>query len=224
MRGAQCLGSYIVSIKRAIPSLIKVFRWLCIILAAIVCGIASAEEEYKWHADIGLQLSDIGGGNEDLMSTYDGLLFTANGHVGYNLSPIVGIEAEFGLSGLQEDDIATYDPQTNFLVPPLVVDLKQNYILGLSGRLQFEVTDRLLIFAKGGVAHSKFTLTEATEIPVETIETGFNETGPSLGAGLQFYFSENSGVRLDVTRYEFDDFDNTSVSIGYSHRFGSVPY
>lgn len=45
------------------------------------------------------------------------------------------------------------------------------------------------------------------------------ETGPSYGVGAEYYFTEHSGIRLDLTRYEFGDLDTTGLSLGYSHRF-----
>jgi len=188
-------------------------------------GTAQAQDEYKWHADIGFQITDIDAEAEILPATYEGALGAINGHVGYNFSPVLGIEGELGVGGKQAKDIAEYDPQINFLVPPPVVDLKQNYLLGMSGRVQFELADDLVLFAKGGVAHSEFKLTQTAESDIvgqgpSITETNFSETGPSFGVGAQYYFSANSGVRFDATRYEFGNYKNTAVSLGYSHRFG----
>lgn len=191
---------------------------------AALASPAHADDGPKWHADIGVQLSEFDGEDEDLPAIYDGTLGAINGHVGYNFSKFIGVEAEFGLGIREEEDIATYDPRINFFVPPPVVDLKQSYLVGLSGRLQYEVVDDLVLFAKGGFAHSKFKRTQTSNLdiagqaPVVT-ETDFEETAPSFGVGAQYYFSESSGLRLDITRYEFDNFASQAVSLGYSHRF-----
>ena len=175
------------------------------------------------YLDFGVQYADIEGDDGEDIATYDGAILTLAGHVGYNLFPYLAIEGELGIGGKKDENVETYNPLIDFFVPPPEIDLKQKYLVGLSGRFQLPVSDSFTIFAKGGYAQSEFKLiSRPGDVGGQTqqvTETNISESGPSYGAGLLYYFSESGGVRLDVTRYEFDTFQNNTVSVGYSHGF-----
>ena len=190
------------------------------ITLALACGFyqTAQADENNWYVDLGYQYSDISGTADDILATYDAKLGTIIGHIGYTLSPNFSIEGEFGLGIKEAKDIASFDPSINSLVPFPTFDLKQKYVVGLAARLQQDLGENVLVFARGGAAYSEYELTgTAFDGTVEQASDG--ELGALYGIGLEFRLNEQSGIRADLTRYEIGQFDNTSVSVGYSHRF-----
>jgi len=191
-----------------------------IICLGMACGFfqsASADEK-NWYVDLGYQYSDLSGTADEILATYDAKLGAIVGHIGYTLSPNFAVEGEFGLGVKEAKDVATFDPSINSLVPFPIFDLKQNYLVGLSVRLQQNIDENVLVFVKGGIAYSEYELT-STAFDGSVDQVSDDDVGASYGIGLEFYLNEQSGIRADLTRYEIGIFDNTSLSVGYSHRF-----
>jgi len=180
-------------------------------------------EENDWHLDLGVQVADLEGRQDELSLDYDATIVLVSGHIGYRVLSFFSIEGEFGFGLDGEEDIGTFDPTLNFFAPPPVFDIKQSYIIGLSGRLQHDFGDDLFVFAKGGVLQSEYELQSRSpnvtaSDPLVT-EMSIDDIGYSIGIGAEYYFSEHSGIRADLTQYDVGIFESTALSIGYSHRF-----
>jgi len=180
-------------------------------------------EDNDWYLDAGFQYSDFEGASEIFPATFDAELGALSGHIGYRLLSWVSVEGEFGFGIQGDEDIQTYDPNIDFLLPPPTFDVQQTYIAGLSARVQHGLGDHFLVFAKAGIAHTRFEFTQANftlpNQPRTIEEFSETETGPSYGVGVEIYVNESSGIRADVTRYDFGETENTSLSLGYSYRF-----
>lgn len=105
-----------------------------------------------------------------------------NGRVGVNLNPNFGIEAEGGF-GVSDD---------NKLI------IKQNGNLGAFGVARAEVAPNFALLGRMGYSHAW------TEQRVGNRIKDVNDGSFAIGAGAQFMFDENNGVRLDYTRLTKD--------------------
>jgi len=194
-------------------------------LGLTFCLFAPAQaQDEKWYGDVGFQFSDLNGIGEFLDASYDAKLGTIGGHIGYKIAPMIAIEGEIGIGGQDDKDIATYDPLIDFIAPPPVFDIKQAYNLGLFARLQHDFGEDVTVFARGGMANSKFDLTQTSSTDIAgqgpfVSESDINEIGPAYGIGAEVYVKKNTGLRIDLTRYEFGDLHNNSVYVGVSQKF-----
>lgn len=128
---------------------------------AIIIGASQAQDP-GIYLDIGYQAIDLDGDDEFLPATYDAKLGAISGHAGYRISSFLAIEGEFALGVDGDKDIATYDPAINFIAPPPIIDLKQDFLIGASVRLQHDLGENFTGFVKGGIAHSEFKLTRTS--------------------------------------------------------------
>lgn len=112
-----------------------------------------------------------------------------------------GVEAE-GSLGLGSSDIAGFDVKMNHTVAAFAVaylPLSENFDLTARlgyGSTEFEVSG-------GGLSGSE------------------SFDGVALGVGGQYFFDESNGLRMDVTRHEYEDLDGgfDAVSFAYIRRF-----
>ena len=78
--------------------------------------------------------------------------------------------------------------------------------LGLFGVGKIPVSDRFEIFGRVGVSR------------IET-SPGGDEDGLAYGAGAQFFFTPNDGIRGDWTRHDFDVGEADAYSVSYVRKF-----
>lgn len=80
---------------------------------------------------------------------------------------------------------------------------KLDHFVGVFGVARYPVTDRLDIFARGGVAHARFE----GRTGIGAAATRFSDSGGlwGAGAGVQYNIDDQNAVRAEFTRYEGDD-------------------
>jgi OOP family OmpA-OmpF porin len=91
------------------------------------------------------------------------------------------------------------------------------------------ITEQFSAFARAGVNHAKVkgTFVGTGAVNVMTPTTSERDTNHKFGFGLQYYLSEQLGVRIEAERYRIDDsLDNKGdvdlFSLGLVYRFGAT--
>lgn len=78
--------------------------------------------------------------------------------------------------------------------------------IGLFGVGKLPINDRFDIYARAGVSR------------IET-SPGGDEDGLAYGVGANMYFTDRDGVRLDLTRHDYDAGEADAYSVSYVRRF-----
>ena len=135
----------------------------------------------------------------------DGDLGAVTGRIGAKFSPYIGVEGEASV-GIKDDDFT---------------------IAGVDGKLEHEydaaayvvgtlpVTQNLELFARGGYGTTKI------KAEIAGIDEDADGESWNYGAGANYYFDGQNGVRADWTRRDFeDDAGEADVySVSYVRRF-----
>lgn len=125
-------------------------------------------------------------------------LGVATFRVGANFTPVFGVEAEgsFGVSG---DKIlgVNYDINTEY---------------GAFVTLRKAFGERGTLIGRVGYASGEV---EASVGPISVTDT---QSGAAYGLGVQGQIGDSSAIRLDWTRYNFDE-DADAVSVSFVHTF-----
>ncbi|MFN3669894.1 MAG: outer membrane beta-barrel protein [Brevundimonas sp.] len=134
-------------------------------------------------------------GSED----WDGHSFTARGTARFNR--FFGVEADLAV-GLGSSEIAG-------------VDIKMNNNIAGYAVAYLPLSEQADLFARVGYGSTEFELEFGGASVTESYD------GYALGVGGQYFFDANNGVRMDVTRHEYDDLDGglDSVAFTYVRRF-----
>lgn len=140
------------------------------------------------------------------------------GYVGYNWQ--AGSNFVFGA---EADLNAVWNDQT-FNVGGLDIDVGADYLASIRGRVGY-AWDRALLFGTGGVA---FTGVSAdTSIGNIDLSSSANYTGWTIGAGVDYAFTDNWIGRLEYRYYDFGDkdiFDNGSLDLQFNTVTVGVAY
>ena len=135
----------------------------------------------------------------------DGDLGAVTGRVGAKFNPYLGVEGEASL-GVKDDD---------FRIGAVEGSLEHQYDAAAYVVGTLPVTPNLELFARGGYG--------TTKIKAELAGVGYEADGESwnYGAGANYYFDAQNGVRADWTRRDFrDDAGEADVySVSYVRRF-----
>lgn len=124
---------------------------------------------------------------------------------GYDFNQYFGVEGQLNL-GLGDDTV-------DVLGTP--VDVELNYAAGVFGVVRPWSNDQASVFLRAG-----YTVADA-EASLPGYNVSDNDNAWAFGAGGEWFFSGNNGVRVDYTRYEFDEgSDADSFGIAYVRRFG----
>jgi len=126
---------------------------------------------------------------------------------------VIGIEGAFSggsIKGTSTVAIPFGDPGDSALV-----STRLNALASVTGRLGYAV-DRTLLYAKGGVAwaseqHSAIGVFQGTQFDLEVPETRF---GWTVGAGLQWAFSDYWSIGLEYDYYGFGHHSVTFLDSG----------
>ena len=199
-------------------------------IALGMSGAAMAQSSYNSGADdTGLYL---GGGYSFIdVETDNDIGDSTNaltGRVGYRISPFISVETEasFGIDEgdfdfVGDEDDFDFDDNDDADVDDVLRaqgDIGVDYLVGVYARGVYPVTERLDISARGGYAFIEVDSTLAT-FGGNEIEIGGSESGFAFGAGAEYALAEAHAVRLDYTRYEFDDSNADGVTVAYNFRF-----
>lgn len=107
--------------------------------------------------------------------------------------------------GVQKGYIGAEVEATTGIANQDILDV--DYSVAAFGVLRAPVTSQLNLL--GRVGYNK-----------ANIDNSFHVDGVAYGAGIEYNFNRNNGVRLDYTRYDIEDFGNAdSVSVALLRRF-----
>ena len=126
------------------------------------------------------------------------------GRFGARFVQYFGVEGELA-GGVKGDDVRVLG--TNY-------DVDLDYSAAVYGVGYLPVTPNADLFARVGYGKS--------EISIDGPGVGASGDGESwnYGVGGQYFFTPKDGVRLDVTRHDFDDGGEADViSVGYTRKF-----
>lgn len=127
---------------------------------------------------------------------------SATGRASARFHRYFGVDAEVAV-GLGSSDVGGTDVKMNYNVAAYAVaylPLSEN--ADLFARVGYGTTEFEVDFGGGLVASESFD-------------------GVTMGVGGQYFFDANNGVRMDVTRHEYDELDGglDSVAFTYVRRF-----
>jgi outer membrane immunogenic protein len=198
-----------VVVEEPLPPEVPVFTW-----TGFYVGIQGG---YVW---TDLDVDPGGFGFDDL----NGGLF--GGYVGYNFeaAPFVfGVEGDF--NGVWNDDTFFFAGPA-----PFTLEVGTDWLASIRARAGYAF-DRALIFATGGVAFTQASA-DVTFIGFPTVSGDDTLTGWTVGAGLEYAFTDNWLGRFEYRYYGFEDqdldgpgglgnidVDTQTVSVGIAYKF-----
>ncbi len=98
-------------------------------------------------------------------------------------------------------------------------DVQLNYLVGIYGKAEYPVTERLDAYARVGYAYVDIDAELATPGTDTVIAIGDAEDGVAAGAGLSYDLTESLYVKGDYTYYAFENTDTNGVMIGAGYKF-----
>jgi len=161
--------------------------------AVLMAGAASAQDT-KWNLGAGYTYFDAEGGEIDVL----------NIRGGYDFTEYFGIEGEL-LIGLTDEDV---------VVNGVNASVGMDYGLGVFAKGQYPINEQVSLFGRLGYVHHEL------EAGVAGLTASEEDNGFAYGAGFEWAFSGPNAVRVDYTRYDYEDFGEADTfSIGYVRRF-----
>ena len=135
----------------------------------------------------------------------DGDLGAVTGRLGAKFNPYIGVEGEASV-GVKDDD---------FTIAGVDGKLEHQYDAAAYLVGSYPVTPNFELFARGGYGTSKIKA-ELAGLEEEADGESWN-----YGAGANYYFDGQNGVRADWTRRDFTDSDVKAdvYSVSYVRRF-----
>ena len=98
-------------------------------------------------------------------------------------------------------------------------DIELNYLVGLYGKAEVPITDRLDAYARAGYAYIDVDSQVQTPGGTTLATISDSENGPAVGAGLSYALTEDWYIKGDYTYYSFEDTDTDGVMIGAGYKF-----
>ncbi|KCZ87741.1 MULTISPECIES: outer membrane protein [Hyphomonas] len=198
-----------------------------ILAATVATGIAgaAAAQENGLYLEGGYQYLEIEPDGAD-----SGVDTNAIGaRLGYQFNPVFSIEGELA-SGIDDgefdynvdEDSFNLDDNNDGDFNDLIAasgDIGLNYLVGLYGKAEVPLTDRLDVYGRAGYAYVDLDASIQTPggTTLTTIEDA--EEGPAFGAGLSYDLTENVYLKGDYTYYSFEDTDTNGVMLGVGYKF-----
>lgn len=170
-------------------------------LAAIaVAAPAMAQDvgQIQPHAYGNLGYANVGPGAANISAI--------QGRLGYRLNNWFGVEGELGL-GLDSDKVA--------VAPGVDAKVKMKHQEALYGVGFLPITPQFDLIGRVGYGNTKL------KTKVADISDSDNVQSWNFGAGGQYHFDAQNGVRAEYTRHEYQGGDGHADvwSIGYNRRF-----
>ena len=136
-------------------------------------------------------------------TTYEFDTFGLNAKLGYNFNKYFGVEAD-GILGLTSDTTT---------IGANELKAKVDYTIAAFGVVRLPVNEQIDIFARGGYHQTGLSLKFLGTTTSGDID------GFAVGGGVQYNFSENSGIRAEYTYMDGGFSDFNAVSVGYVRKF-----
>ena len=162
--------------------------------ALVAVSGASAQEAGQFYAGAGHTYVD-----------FDDVEFnTLNLRGGYDFNEFVALEGEV-LVGLGDEDVD---------LGGSTADVSLDYALGAFVKGQYPVSEQVSLFARAGYAYME------AEASASGVTLSDDTDGFAYGAGAEWAFAGPNAVRVEYTRYEFeDDAEADSFGATYIRRF-----
>jgi len=201
-----------------------------ILIASAATGLAVSAQAQSYESDTGFYLD---GGYQYLEIEPDGAEqgVDTNGiaaRLGYKFNNVFSLEGELA-SGIDDgefdyntdEDEFNFDDNNDGDFNDLIAasgDIGLNYLVGVFGRADLPITERLDVFARAGYSYIDLDASLATPGGA-AIDVADSENGPAVGAGLTYALNENWELRGDYTYYSFEDADTNGAMLGVGYKF-----
>ena len=168
--------------------------------------------------------------------------------VGYQVTPVFSVEVDgtFGFDDgdfdLSSDEIELDDVDRDTFGEQIDTDdidralagggdVGLDYLFGLYGRVSLPVNERFHVSGRVGYAFAEVDVTNrvVTESTDEagvltrtevTRSIGGSDDGFAFGASARYDLTENGGLRLDYTRYNFGEANADAITLSWQQNFG----
>lgn len=209
-------------------------KFIALTGSALALAFPGAAMAQNWASSQGAEETGIyvGGGYQFLdVETDDDIGDSTNAlqaRVGWQIIPNFALEAEasFGIDDGDfdfdgnEDDFDFDDNNDGDVADALTGngDLGLDYLAGVYGKYTLPVTDSIDLYARAGYAFIEIDST-LTTFAGNSFDLSASESGFAFGAGAGYDLTESTGLRLDYTRYEFDDANADGVTASVEYKF-----
>jgi opacity protein-like surface antigen len=211
-------------ISVASPKGEPMFRTILIAVAAAGLAATANAQDTGFYVEGGYQYLDIKPDGAESGVDTNGIAVRA----GIKFNSYFSIESELA-TGIEdgEFDFNTDEDEFNFddnndgdLSDVIAAsgDLGLNYLVGLYGKAEMPLTERLGAYARAGYAYVDLDASLATPGGLE-INVEDSADGPAFGAGLQYSLTDNLYLKADYTYYSFDSTDTSGAMLGIGLKF-----
>lgn len=172
---------------------------------------AGLQAGYSWGD---LEANTLVGNNED--EEFDAEGFVGGIFLGFNYeindSFLIGLEGDFEGTGIDTDDDDDDDDNDDGLVGIDGYNAEVNWQASIRGRVGF-TADRFLVYGTGGIAFADFDTgfdgdDDEDLFDDEDDDDGETRPGWTVGAGVDYAFTDNIFVRGEYRYADFADFDD----------------
>lgn len=200
------------------------FRTILIATAAAVIAATAQAQDTGLYLEGGYQYLDIQPGGADSGVDTNGIAARA----GVKLNRYFSVEGELA-TGIQDgdfdyntdEDAFNFDDNNDGDLADVISasgDLGLNYLVGIYGKAELPLTERLGVYARAGYAY--VDLDASLETPGgQVIIVEDSADGPAFGAGLQYGLTDNLYLKGDYTYYSFDNTDTSGAMLGIGWKF-----
>lgn len=200
------------------------FRTILIATAATGLAASAHAQDSGLYIEGGYQYLDVQPDGAESGVDTNGIAL----RTGFKFNPNFSIEAELA-TGIEdgEFDYNTDEDEFNFDdnndgdlgdVIAASGDLGLNYLVGLYGKAELPLTERLGAYARAGYAYIDLDASLQTPggfgISVED-----SADGPAIGGGLKYALTDNLYLKGDYTYYSFDNTDTSGAMVGVGLKF-----
>lgn len=197
-----------------------------ILIASVATGLAGAAyaQDTGFYAEGGYQYLDIQpDGAEQGVDTN-----AIGARLGYKFTPMFSLEGELA-SGVDDgefdynvdEDSFNLDDNNDGDFNDLIAasgDIGLNYLVGIYGKAEVPLTERLDVYARAGYAYVDLDASVTTPFG-NSINVEDSADGPAIGAGLSYDLTDKVYLKGDYTYYSFEDTDTNGVMLGVGYKF-----
>lgn len=200
------------------------FKYMLIATAATgLAGVANAQNS-GLYLEGGYQYLDIKPDRADSGVDTNGIA----ARLGWQFNEFFSLESELATGitdgrfdfNVDEDEFNFDDNNDGDLSDVIAAsgDLGLNYLVGIYGKANLPLTERLNAFARAGWAYVDIDAAVNTPGGLD-IRVEDSADGPAFGAGLSYDLTDNFYLKGDYTYYSFDSTDTSGVMLGVGYKF-----